>query len=234
MWAEYMTSSMLLAVSKNIRRIKSSLYSSSICIHTYTLHTHIYICMCTYNIYTHTVYERNLLCCLRTQYLLFWNVLTEINPQGPISWLFYSFSWLKRQGLFIYFGLNLKSELKGFYKKNKSTFLYRTKTEAENGCAIYIHRKITVLLLLTCQDWNSPRISFNPEQLLLAAAPARGECWKVHSPEKIDAFLSFSSAERGIGLLTPAGAFQGHLPLTFLNSENSAATAFSPHPWVLC
>lgn len=86
--------------------------------------------------------------------------------------------------------------------------------EAENGCAIYIYRKITVLLPLTCQDSNSPRIPFNPEQLLLAAAPARGECWKVYSPEKIDAFLSISGAERGIRLLTPAGAFQGHLPLT--------------------
>lgn len=197
------------------------------CTHIYITHINTYtIYMCTYNTHTYTIYEQNSLCCLRRQSPLFWNLLTEVNPQGPISWLFYSFSWLKRQGLFIYFGLNLKSELKGFCKKNKSTFLYRTKTEAENGCAIYIYRKITVPLQLTCQDSNSPRIPFNPEQLLLAEAPVRGECWKVHSPEKTDAFLSFNSAERGSGLLTPAAAaFQGHLPLTFLNSENSAATA---------
>lgn len=174
MLAEYMTSSVLFAVSKHIRRIKSSFYSSShMCVHICITHIYTYtiymLYMCTYNTYTHTMYEQNPLCYLRRQSSLFWNLLTEVNPQGPISWLFYSVSWLKRRGLFTYFGLNLKSELKDFCKKNKSTLLYRTKTEAENGCAIYIYRKIT-----GSSSAHLPRLEFTPDSIQPRAITVSG------------------------------------------------------------
>lgn len=90
---------------------------------------------------------------LRKLSLFSWNLLTKMKPQGP--WQFNSLPWLKRLGLFIFFGLNLKRELKGFCKKNKFSFLYGTKRKLKITLP-FTFQKIALPLQLTCRDLNSP------------------------------------------------------------------------------
>lgn len=111
---------------------------------------------------------------------------------------------MKRPGLFLFFGLNLKGELKGFCKRNKFTFLYGTKWKLQITLA-FTFQKISIPLpaYLPRPEFTTDSL-FNLMELLLCPVQARqravGE--KSTSLERIEEFLCFSDAKKENGLST--------------------------------
>lgn len=94
----------------------------------------------------------------------------------------------------------------------------------------FTFRKIMVTLQLTCQDLNLPWTLYSTcSNYCYSRLQLEGNVESCILLKRLMHFSPSAMPRKKLGLLTSAGAFQGHLPVTFLNFEKSGATAASLH-----